>query len=627
MGMSRMARSTAVAALLGAGLALGAPAGPAAAAVGVGFVSDTLTVTVTGNDSVGLSCVSGLVRVAANPPPADGPDCSEVHHIVVTGDGGAQFVILVLVSSATFPNLVDTHVNLGGGADVLYTSGVTDVVDMGVGSDLVHAGVASSSDAIALGGNAGDVLAVDGTGAVEAMTASASGTSGTVSTNSSMSATGSGLAELVLNGGGANDVLDASSMPTDSPIHVTLQGGAGDDQLAGGPNGDTLSGGAGDDALQGGGGSDLLDGGPGQDDMLGGAGSDTFQTDFDQRTFGGDFIHDDDAQNTFDAYMTPGDAAVRVRRSGGWSVSSGLALPGVQGLPANIAVVKVHTDPVAPSTLDDRSVIDLRLAPGLQIITPDATDIVDLTVGSGYWTRVETPKGPRVTSTMEQGEVDVARGTLLIHAPWVDRYESFAHRVYRDLLFRFIPASDRTSLATRLRTGATHPDAVGHAIVTSREFFGIEVDRAYTTYLRRNPDAAGRSSWVTELARPSRISMLRANLLGSPEYFTRFGMSDNTRWVQAAYLDIFGRDPDAAGLDHWTGRLAAGATRGSVANDLLSSAEARGAVVAHQFLRFAGREPSAGEKTLWSRSLASSVTGEQDLAVWLVSGAGYVERD
>ncbi len=55
----------------------------------------------------------------------------------------------------------------------------------------------------------------------------------------------------------------------------TMEGGSGDDTLAGGTGSDTLSGEAGDDVLYGQSGNDTLDGGAGDDILMGGSGDDT----------------------------------------------------------------------------------------------------------------------------------------------------------------------------------------------------------------------------------------------------------------------------------------------------------------------------------------------------------------
>ena len=71
-----------------------------------------------------------------------------------------------------------------------------------------------------------------------------------------------GVNTLVVDGAGENDDLDASAV---SDIPVTMNGGAGDDDLDTGDAADVMSGGAGDDDLVTAGGADKLDGGDGAD--------------------------------------------------------------------------------------------------------------------------------------------------------------------------------------------------------------------------------------------------------------------------------------------------------------------------------------------------------------------------
>jgi hypothetical protein len=120
-------------------------------------------------------------------------------------------------------------------------------------------------------------------------------------------------ASIELGHGDDEAVIDLSALlvegaPTESPLDLTVAGGAGDDALIvketrvpgafvaaqliggagndllvagpgddllnGGPGNDVLLGGNGDDRLLGGPGDDLLDGGPGNDELIGGPGND-----------------------------------------------------------------------------------------------------------------------------------------------------------------------------------------------------------------------------------------------------------------------------------------------------------------------------------------------------------------
>jgi len=74
-------------------------------------------------------------------------------------------------------------------------------------------------------------------------------------------------------GGRGNDVLS-----TPQSTSGILDGGSGNDAIAGGRLGDMLDGGAGNDRVAGGGGPDAITGGPGKDRLLGGAGRDSIKS-------------------------------------------------------------------------------------------------------------------------------------------------------------------------------------------------------------------------------------------------------------------------------------------------------------------------------------------------------------
>jgi len=82
----------------------------------------------------------------------------------------------------------------------------------------------------------------------------------------------------VLNANGGDDIITASNGLA-SLIHLTIDGGAGNDQITGGDGNDTLLGGDGDDLIIGGRGNDLLFGGAGNDTFVWnpGDGSDTIE--------------------------------------------------------------------------------------------------------------------------------------------------------------------------------------------------------------------------------------------------------------------------------------------------------------------------------------------------------------
>jgi len=72
------------------------------------------------------------------------------------------------------------------------------------------------------------------------------------------------LDTLTINGGGGNDVIDASSLAPGA-VRLVVYGGEGDDVILGSDGDDYLYGGAGNDVIIGGLGNDVIDGGEGDD--------------------------------------------------------------------------------------------------------------------------------------------------------------------------------------------------------------------------------------------------------------------------------------------------------------------------------------------------------------------------
>jgi Ca2+-binding RTX toxin-like protein len=84
------------------------------------------------------------------------------------------------------------------------------------------------------------------------------------------------LQQVIVNGAGGSDVIDASAQAS-VVVSVVASGGPAPDTLAGGAGSDILRGDEDDDVITGGSGGDTLDGGSGNDDLSGGDGTDTLQ--------------------------------------------------------------------------------------------------------------------------------------------------------------------------------------------------------------------------------------------------------------------------------------------------------------------------------------------------------------
>ena len=211
-----------------------------------------------------------------------------------------------------------------------------------------------------------------------------------------------------------------------------------------------------------------------------------------------------------------------------------------------------------------------------------------------------------------------------VHGPWTNKNQGFAHRAYRDLLFRFPTNTVRDQVRDQLTAGTKTRAAVAQGLIDTDEYRGLDVDRVFVKYLHRTSDPSGRTYWINALRGGRALWRFRAQLFGSNEYFSKAGGS-NAAYVTQAYNDALGRNPDPSGQAYWTNKLNAGAERGMVALQFINSAEARRRLVDDQFLRFLDRLPTTAEQAEWSAAV-SDAGGEQALIADLVASNAFFNR-
>src|SRR5436190_8800512 len=164
-----------------------------------------------------------------------------------------------------------------GGSDQLFGGDGSDTLTGGTGDDQVfgEAGndrmIWNPGDGTDLfeGGDGIDTAEVNGGNASEIFTLTANGPRVRFDRlNPGPFSLDIGTTEnLVLNAGGGDDVFTASNGLA-TLIHLTVDGGTGNDSITGGDGNDTLLGGDGDDTLVGGRGNDTLSGGGGNDTFV-----------------------------------------------------------------------------------------------------------------------------------------------------------------------------------------------------------------------------------------------------------------------------------------------------------------------------------------------------------------------
>lgn len=150
--------------------------------------------------------------------------------------------------------------------------------------------------------------------------------------------------------------------------------------------------------------------------------------------------------------------------------------------------------------------------------------------------------------------------------------EQLVEDAYRALLGRAPEDEGKQYWLDRLDSGTTQRGFL-HALATSGEHRRYLVGTAFRTYLDRAPEP-GAVDWYTGLlARSTTATTVRADLLGSDEYYQRAGGTDRA-WVDAVYQDVLGRQPEDGGRRYFLDQLASGVPREPLASAILVSSEA-----------------------------------------------------
>jgi uncharacterized repeat protein (TIGR03803 family) len=92
--------------------------------------------------------------------------------------------------------------------------------------------------------------------------------------------------------------------------------------------------------------------------------------------------------------------------------------------------------------------------------------------------------------------------------------------IYSDGFNRTIDPSGQSSFSQALSSGALTFQQAASIIFTSPEYYQDLVGGYYSTFLRRDADAAGLASWVSQLLTGQSPEQIIAGILGASEYFT-----------------------------------------------------------------------------------------------------------
>ncbi len=181
-------------------------------------------------------------------------------------------------------------------------------------------------------------------------------------------------------------------------------------------------------------------------------------------------------------------------------------------------------------------------------------------------------------------------------------------RLYYDLLGRPADASGQAYWQQVVQDGG-YADA-SYAFSLSQEKFGQEIDAAYALVLGRPVDAEGRAYYQDLFAKGLTPQALLVDLLSSQEFEEAVG-PDNGDFVDALYVLLLGREPDAEGRAYYVALLDAKRTgRANVAYEVVYSDEHLGNELEALYLETLDRDVDDEGASYWSDAIRSGYRTE-----------------
>lgn len=288
-------------------------------------------------------------------------------------------------------------------------------------------------------------------------------------------------------------------------------------------------------------------------------------------------------------------------------------------------VVAITSAPTGTVDVDDATIA---------FTVDDDTAAIESRLDGGAWAPATNPieldgladgdHALEVRATDDAGNVgsDEASWTVDVPVPSTPD-EAWAIAAVSDFLGRPPSAAEREAIVDRL-AGGTSRSAVAKELTASDEWIEAIVRGLYEDTLDREPDAAGLAFWVGRIRSGSRsVASVAASFYASPEYYRTIGGGTDTSWVTDLYRKVLHRDPDPSGLAHWVAKTRARG-RQHVATAIYGSPESRRDRVGALYLALLGRGPDPSGLAYWSERIGRE--GDLALAVHLATSSEYGRR-
>jgi hypothetical protein len=181
--------------------------------------------------------------------------------------------------------------------------------------------------------------------------------------------------------------------------------------------------------------------------------------------------------------------------------------------------------------------------------------------------------------------------------------QEFVTQVYTDLLQRPVDPAGLAAWSGEMNAGASEYNMV-MGLEGSPEYKDVLVENMYQDYLNRPADPAGLAAWVGALDSGESVEQVKAGILGSTEFFNDAG-GTNQGFLALLYQDVLKRPIDPAGAAAFGAELNAGASRITVAEQILTSTEGREVQIETDYQDYLGRPADTAGLEAWLNELDS----------------------
>jgi nitrogen fixation protein FixH len=221
---------------------------------------------------------------------------------------------------------------------------------------------------------------------------------------------------------------------------------------------------------------------------------------------------------------------------------------------------------------------------------------------------------------------------LSAHAlPPFKTVDAFTTQQFKDFANRVPTAAELSAWRTKVTNGSTAPkDLLSQAMDFPYAAKYAPIVRLFNAYFGRLPDQSGLDYWAGKYRSGVALNTISASFAGSGEFKNKYGALSNRDFVLLIYKNVLQRNPDASGVNYWTGKLDKGTSRGVVMTNFSESSEYLRKTAATTDLvvsvrTMLQRVPTTAERTEWEAKLKAG-TPRAELLGWLLTQPAYDAR-